>query len=66
MLENKNGMHLNIPSTECWTGRFVGPQAVLTKLFKAWYIIVVLMPVFDILIPSQTRHSPAPNLHALD
>ena len=89
-----NGMHLNIPSTECWTP--VGPQAaqarpewtmlmqgrsllgqssrylammtrpVLTKRFKAWSKIVILIPVYGILISLQSRHLSAPNWHALN
>ena len=37
-----NGMHLNSPSTECWTSPFMAmmTRPVLTKLFKAWSMIV--------------------------
>ena len=89
-----NGMHLSIPSSECWT--FVRPQAaqpqpgwalrmlghsllgqssrylamvtrpILTKFFKAWDMIVVLIPVYDILISSRSRHKSASNWHALN
>ena len=38
----------------------------LTKLFKGWSTIVVLIPVYDILISSQFRHSSARNWHALN
>ena len=31
------------------------------QLFKAWSMIVPLIPVYDILISSQPRHSSAPN-----
>ena len=39
---------------------------VITELFKAWSMILVLIPVYDILISSQSRHSSAPIWHALD
>ena len=39
-------------------------RPVLTKLLKAWSIIIVLIPAYDILISSQSRHSSAPNWHA--
>ena len=39
---------------------------VLTKLFKAWSMIVLLILVYDILIPSQSQRSSAPNRHALN
>ena len=41
-------------------------RPVLTKLFKAWSIIVVFIPVYDILMSSQSRHSSFPNWHALN
>ena len=41
-------------------------RQVLTKLFKAWFMIEVLTPVYHILILSQSRHSAAPNWHALN
>ena len=72
-----NGMHVNIPSTECWTpcraasssgtawvgnayagrsplgqsSRYLAmmTRTVPTKLFKAWSMIVILIPVYDIL-----------------
>ena len=52
-------------------GQFTRYQAmmarpVLSKLFKAWSTIVLLIPVYDILILSQSRHSSAPNWHALN
>ena len=41
-------------------------RPVLTKPFKAWSMIVVLIPVYAILISSQSCHSSAPNWHALN
>ena len=41
-------------------------RPILTKHFKAWAIIFMLVPVCDILIPSQFRHSAAPNWHVLN
>ena len=41
-------------------------RPVLTKRFKAWSMIVIFNPVYDILISSQSCHSSAPNWHALN
>ena len=41
-------------------------RPVLTEPFKAWSMIVIFIPVYDILISSQFRHSSAPNWHALN
>ena len=41
-------------------------RPVLTKSFKAWSMIVILIPVDDILISPQSRHLSAPNGHALN
>ena len=39
---------------------------VLTKLFKACAMIVVLIPCYDILMSSRTRHKSASNRHELN
>ena len=41
-------------------------RPVLTKPFKAWSMLVILIPVYDILISSQSRHLSTPNWHALN
>ena len=41
-------------------------RPVLTKPFKAWSMLVILIPVYDILISSQSRQLSAPNRHALN
>ena len=41
-------------------------RPVLAKPFKAWSMIVMPIPVYDILISSQSCHSSAPNWHALN
>ena len=41
-------------------------RPVLTKLFRAWSVIVVRIPVYDIIMSSQSRHSPDPNRHAMN
>ena len=41
-------------------------RPVLTKLFNAWSMIVILIPVHNILISSQSRHLSTPNWHALN
>ena len=41
-------------------------RPVLTKPFKASSMIVILIPVYDILISSQSCHSSAPKWHALN
>ena len=43
-----------------------GTGPILTKLFKACAMIVVLIPFYDILISSKTRHKAASNSHALN
>ena len=40
-------------------------RPVPAKPFKAWSMIVILIPVYDILILSQSHHLSAPNWHAL-
>ena len=37
-------------------------RPVLTKPFKSWSMIVILIPVYDILISLQSRHLSAPKL----
>ena len=48
-----------------WSGLIkVGP--VLTKLFKAWAMVVVIIPFYVIVISSRTRHKSDSNWHALN
>ena len=89
-----NGMHLDIPSTQCWAHcrtasssgtAWVGNAYAMSlaswviftifdnddmtsplNFFKAWSMFVLLIPVYDILISSQSCHSAAPNWHALN
>ena len=41
-------------------------RPVLTRLFKTWSMIIVLIPVYDILISLHFRHSSTPNSYALN
>ena len=57
-------------------GRFVGPQAAKARpiwamlmrgrSFKAWSLIEILIPAYDILILSQSRHPAAPKLTCIE
>ena len=41
-------------------------RPVLTKPFKALSMIIILIPVYDILLSSQSGYSSVPNWHALN